>query len=144
MTGVTNGGLVVTAKLTGMEKYEADLEKREYDMLLRIDAYMGRLAQEAAKRMRDRMNAAPSPSPRGSVPGVVTGNLVKGVYAAHAKGTLKAWAGIKAPHAHLLEFGTVKMAARPVVRPTAREVADEGLANMAEALKSGGGGHDGG
>lgn len=127
--------LTVTTKLVGMDRLEADLVQREKQFVLAIDGFLGRLASTAAQRMRDRMNAAPSPSPAGSVPGVVTGNLVKGVYAAHAKGSLTAAAGIKAPHWHLLEFGTVKMSARPVIRPTGLEVAEEGLQMMHEIGK---------
>jgi len=59
----------------------------------------------------------------GEPPGKVTGNLLKGLAVkTHPSTTL---VGFKAPayHARMLEFGTSKMAARPVLFPTFAEEA---------------------
>lgn len=71
------------------------------------------------------------------MPGIVTGNLSESIY--WAKDTSLStpskavysisWNKSKAPHGHLLEFGTSRMPAYPFVRPAASQ--------MDEAIKQG-------
>lgn len=69
--------------------------------------------------------------------GKVTGNLQSSIYRVYAgdestddKKVYKvSWNRTKAPHGHLLEFGTSKMAARPFLRPS--------LSRMPDATKAG-------
>lgn len=46
------------------------------------------------------------------------------------------WGGNQAPYAHFVEFGTVKMAARPFLRPAVHEKAGEAVEKMKAALRS--------
>lgn len=66
----------------------------------------------AALKLRDK---ARQNAPR------VTGNLRRGIFAARGdENKPNALVGVNyriAPHAHLVEFGTVRMAARPYMRP---------------------------
>lgn len=70
-------------------------------------------------------------------PGIVTGNLSESIYWAKdtdASTNSRAvysisWNKSKAPHGHLLEFGTSRMPAYPYVRPA--------MAQMDEAVKQG-------
>lgn len=74
---------------------------------------------------------------RANTPGIVTGNLHESIYWAKDDGLsspLRAvynisWNKSKAPHGHLLEFGTSRMPALPFVRPAA--------SRLPEALKAG-------
>lgn len=125
----------LTVRVEGGDALEQDLAKRELAMLRGADQAMARLAELAADRMRASMRSAASPSSPGSPPGIVTGNLIKGVYSAHQPGTLRAVAGIDSPHWHFAEFGTVKMAARPVIRPSGAAVALTAERVMKEATR---------
>lgn len=132
----------LTVRIEGGDVFERDLAARELKILRSAEAAMVRMAEAAADTMRASMRAAASPSPPGSPPGIHTGNLLKGVYSANRPGTLKAVAGITAHHWHLLEFGTVKMAARPVIRPSGKAVALEGeriIKESSQRLIDGGG-----
>jgi HK97 gp10 family phage protein len=75
---------------------------------------------------------------------VVTGNLRRGIFAARGdENKSNALVGVNyriAPHAHLVEYGTVRMAARPYLRPaltmTGPEIARmirEGLLKIIES-----------
>ena len=126
----------LTVRVEGGDALERDLAKRELAMLRSADQAMARLAELAADRMRTSMKSASSPSSPGSPPGIVSGNLIKGVYSAHQPGTLRAVAGIDAPHWHFAEFGTVKMAARPVIRPAGKSVAMDAARILKDASRS--------
>jgi len=73
-----------------------------------------------------------------------TGNLRRSIFADrrrpfHDKWQPSALAGVNAsiaPHAHLVEFGTVKMSARPFFRPAAEETAAAGQALVRRALEA--------
>ena len=130
----------LTVRVEGGDALERDLAKRELAMLRSADHAMARLAELAADRMRASMRSASSPSSPGSPPGIVSGNLIDGVYSAHQLGTLRAVAGIAAPHWHFAEFGTVKMAARPVIRPSGAAVALAAERIMKAATRSNSGG----
>lgn|SRR5574341_421935 len=77
--------------------------------------------------------------------GIKTGNLYSSIYRAYSpeksgddvKTYHISWNKSKAPHGHLLEFGTSRMAARPFVRPAfghVRTAIAEGKAQMVKAL----------
>lgn len=125
----------LTVRVEGGAALERDLAKRELAMLRGADQAMAGIADLAADRMREWMRSASSPSHPGSPPGIFTGNLIKGVYSAHEHETLRAVAGIDSPHWHFAEFGTVKMAARPVIRPAGKAVALEADRFLKEAAR---------
>lgn len=123
---------MITVKATGFEALERDIARREAELVKGAGHAMFAIARDGAARMIDAMNASGSPSMPGGAPGIVTGNLVKSVQAEYREGDLHAVTrfGSKggkrngAPHWHLLEFGTSKMAARPVMRPQCRAAAE--------------------
>jgi len=89
-------------------------------------------ARKVQKRIKEK-------APRGP-----TGNLKKATYAKALPETLTrpsvAFAGIrarKAPHAHLLEFGTVKMPPHPFIRPAWDSIKEEIGRDLENAFKRG-------
>lgn len=126
--------MLVTAELKGLDRIEADLVRREAMLIEGVDKALGTIAGYGADLMRERMQMAPSPSPPGGAPGTVTGNLIRSVRSEHQAGSLTAImrAGTKgrkkggAPHWFLLEFGTMRMAARPFIRPAGKQAAEHG------------------
>ena len=81
----------------------------------------------AALTLRDEMRRTvstmgPPPSTPGSPPRVATGTLLSRMRALRLDEGLRWRIGSASPHSHLLEFGTVKMAPRPFVRPSFDEV----------------------
>jgi HK97 gp10 family phage protein len=130
----------IESKLTG--NLEADLDRFsdriKGDILLSGVAAMAHVIYDEV-----RLNASP---PR---MGRKTGNLHESIYRVYAKdksdGDTKiyriSWNKSKAPHGHLLEFGTSKAPAHPFVRPAfdhVQEAIAAGNARMAERLAGGG------
>lgn len=83
---------------------------------------------------------------KANTPGIVTGNLHESIYRVfsqeHSNSKTKtyqiSWNKTKAPHGHLLEFGTSRAPAYPFVRPAFSRVQDAikaGQSRMAEKLK---------
>jgi len=93
-----------------------DLEKADKDL-------RGKAGRHVRSRIRAKINKE-QPSLPGQPPGKVTGNLLKGL--AVKNGTPSTLVGFKAPgyHARMLEFGTLRMAARPVLFTTMAEEAE--------------------
>ena len=93
-------------------------------------------AQAGAEKfyMRMKLNVSGLSGDK-TLPGVVTGTLKNAVYQAYSRdnsGDGKATYHIsvnkkKAPHWHLLEYGTSRMAARPFIRPTYTAVVNEAM-----------------
>lgn len=129
--------------MTGMDEYYRDIERRANALAEAADKFVGDVARDAGARIRVAMVSASSPSPAGSAPAIVTGNLVKSIRAEHELGTLRAVVRVgsngkrgKAPHWHLLEFGTRKMAARPSIRPNALAAAVEGEQQLGTIIRA--------
>lgn len=82
----------------------------------------GKAAQLVKERIKAKINKT-QPSLPGEPPGKVTGNLLKGLSTENKKTV--ALVGFKAPahHAMLLELGTKKMRARPMLFSTFEEEA---------------------
>ncbi len=136
------GTAVVTVKLHGVQAFEDDLARREIAMVKAIDAGLGVIARRGADLLRASMLAAATPSSPGSPPGIVTGNLIKSVRAIHLQNSLQSATAFgsngkrgKAPHWHLLEFGTRKMAARPSLRPAGLQAGQEGQRLLTAMIK---------
>lgn len=104
--------------------------------------------QGAGKILKKELRTAldnVSPSAPGSAPGVVTGNLRNSVDYVHRKknpgheytivGHAKNSKGFSGNHAHLLENGTVNMAARPYFKPTFQKNVDPMLNEMAVQIE---------
>ena len=121
---------MIEAKMTGFDKYEADLQRRIDGLRRGADSFVSSVATDGARRIRAAMLGAGYPSSPGSAPGIVTGNLIKSVQSSHEQGSLKAEIQVTAPHWHLLEFGTSRMAARPFLRPQARLAVAAGEARL--------------
>ena len=104
------------AKLTSYtDSVMKDLQKGERDLRRKAGVHV-------RGKVRAKINKT-TPSIPGEPPGKVTGNLLKGLATkTHPSTTL---VGFKPPayHARMLEFGTSKMAARPVLFPTFAEEA---------------------
>lgn len=126
----------VEGRLNG--DFEADLSKFENAIQEKVlfsgAAAMGRVFYDEVK-----LNASP---PR---LGRKTGNLSNAIYWAYSPekstATVKtyriSWNKSKAPHGHLLEFGTSKMAAHPFLRPAFSRVDEAiriGKERMAERM----------
>lgn len=80
-------------------------------------------------------------SAAGEVPAQFTGHLARHLSVRRAKkqgsGTRAvAWAGSTSPHAHLLEYGTVAMRARPYMGPAARIAKEQNYRNIKAAAKT--------
>lgn len=111
-----------------------ELERNTNRLLKEVHSGETALLLEQARLVRDRIKQKAPLGP--------TGNLKKATYASAlpetTTGNAVAFAGIrprKAPHGHLLEFGTVKMRPHPFVRPAWDEMKEEVRKNIKEGLK---------
>lgn len=93
------------------------------------------LAEEAAGDVRVSLGAGPGPSAPGAAPGDPSGRLAATVSAAPTEAGSAVTAA--APEAALLEYGTLRMAARPFLRPVASRAGRAGLALLGAALRRG-------
>lgn len=110
-------------KIEGIEQFESNIKK-----LLNVTDFkeMKPVYLEAAELVRDRI--------KDNAPQGPTGNLKRSPVAKALDNVVIAGIDRKiAPHAHLLEFGTVKMAARPFFRPAI----DTSKNDVAEIIKNG-------
>jgi len=126
-------------------KFEAELEADFAEALDRLVTekakpviYSGAAAMARVMYDEVRLNTSGA---RVGTPGIVTGALHEAIYWAQDKEASSdtvaeygiSWNKSKAPHGHLLEFGTAHMAAKPFVRPALsrmQEAINEGLARM--------------
>lgn len=77
-------------------------------------------------------------SKAGEAPARYSGHLVDHVRMFPAKKNQKrvvAWVGSASPHAHLLEFGTRNMAARPFMQPAARKAKAQNFTRIKSGAK---------
>lgn len=106
-------------------KLTNNIAKLEKELLKEDRQVRSKAARYVAKAIRNKLKSIKEPSLPGQTPGQVTGNLIKGIGTKNFR--TMSIVGIKAPgyHAHLLEFGTDKMAARPFLFSTFAETAPE-------------------
>lgn len=96
------------------------LLRLQSELGIRANEVVQKLAQDTEGYIKNSFSAQ-SPSAPGDPPGVDTGNLKNSVVAEpHPADKLTWFVNIGATYADDLEFGTVKMAARPYVRPAVR------------------------
>lgn len=125
------------AKLNG--DFEADLSKFEKTIQEKV-LFSGAAEMGSFLAAEVRLNASP---PR---LGRKTGNLSAAIYWAYSperstegKKTYRiSWNARKAPHGHLIEFGTSRAPAHPFVRPAfgkVHEAIEKGLARMSQRMK---------
>lgn len=130
------------SEFRGLAIIENDIETRRKSIRDRLAAALLDIASDGGDRMRQAMLSSASPSAPGSAPAVVTGHLIGSIRAEQKHGEVGARIRVgsngkrgKAPHWHLLEFGTSKMAPRPFIRDNARAAAEDGSRRIAEALR---------
>ena len=111
-----------------------ELEKQANQLIKEVNDEKQKLLLAQAKIVRDRIKARAPLGP--------TGNLKKSTYAvampASLSGPAVAFAGIrprKAPHAHLVEFGTSRAPAHPFIRPAWDSCREEVKKNIELGLK---------
>lgn len=112
-------------RIEGIPQLEKQLEKVNEALKKAAEKSLLTQAEMVRDRIRDRAPQGP------------TGNLKAACYAKlePASGSYPpmAFAGVrprKAPHGHLVEYGTVKMAAHPFFRPAVDEMKDKVIANL--------------
>ena len=93
------------------------------------------LAEAAADELRAGLGAGPGPSAPGSAPDDPSGRLAASVSAAFSDGGSAVT--VAAPEAVFLEYGTVRMAARPFLRPAAARAGARSLAILKAAFRAG-------
>jgi hypothetical protein len=106
----------------------------------KVRAAMRKAAQVLRKDIRQsasRRGVRGSYSAPGSPPYRQSGNLYDSIYGRASRRGYAVVAGTLAPHAHLLELGTVNMQARPLVPPSTERRRDEILALLREAIGDG-------
>jgi len=118
-----------TIYLKGIDKLEKNVNKLIKEVTSEKTKLLLRQAKLVQARIKEKAPVGP------------TGNLKKSTYAVAYPEKLDspavAYAGIrrrKAPHAHFLEFGTVKMAPHPFIRPAWDECKEEVKNNIAKEL----------
>lgn len=102
-------------------------------------------AAAMAKVIYDEARLNTSPPRMGSVTGKLHNAIYRTLSADRSSDTVKAyhisWNKRTAPHGHLLEYGTSRMAAKPFMRPAfearIREAIEAGKQRMAERLRDG-------
>lgn len=98
------------------------------------------LADAAAVEVRASLGAGPDPSAPGAAPDDRAGRLAAAVSAgptAVGSAVTVGTADVAAPEAAFLEYGTVRMAPRPFLRPAAARAGARGLGLLKEALRAG-------
>ncbi len=90
-----------------MNRVDVRIDTKEFEM--ELARHINENAESIAKQIaQDARNSV----------GVVTGNLKKGIKARKSRYEDGGWIVLStAPHAHLLEFGTVNMSPKPYLRP---------------------------
>ena len=93
------------------------------------------LAEEVAGEVRTSFSTGAEPSSPGAAPDDASGRLAAAVSAvpSDAGGSVM----VSAPEAAFLEYGTVRMAARPFLRPAATRAGARGLDLLKAALRAG-------
>lgn len=110
-------------------------------------------AASMAKTIYDEVKLNASGSRGEGFPGRKTGTLAESIYRVYSpersgdsvKTYRISWNKKKAPHGHLIEFGTSRMAARPFIRPAFDHMGSairSGLASMKAELQDTGGSND--
>jgi HK97 gp10 family phage protein len=115
----------VSMKITGAEDVLKAFNKFDTESRIRLRAVVKKNATSIRKAIQAR---AP----------VDSGNLKKSIGAKYDKDQLGADVGPKRPlgsHAHLLEFGTVKMPAKPFITPAVEEQRNGYLEDIRDAVK---------
>ena len=93
------------------------------------------VAEDVAEAVRDALGTGAGPSAPGHAPADPSGRLAASVSAGvTADG---AAVTVAAPEAAALEYGTLRMAARPFLRPAAARAGPGALVRLAAALRDG-------
>ncbi|CAM3876616.1 HK97-gp10 family putative phage morphogenesis protein [Cohnella lubricantis] len=119
------GRVKVDVKITGAEDVLAAFDRFDKASRVNLRSAVRKNANALRKAIQTR---AP----------VDSGNLRDSIAAKYDKDGLGADVGPTRPqgsHAHLLEFGTVKMAAQPFITPSAEEQRDKYLDDVRSAVK---------
>lgn len=97
-----------------------------------IFALAQEIETEARRRIgvRGRVPSRPGRAPKGD-----TGELEASIRALRTDDVLKSEVEATAPHAAHLEFGTTKMARRPVLKPAARKMKRKARAKVAAGVR---------
>ena len=96
------------------------------------------VAQGASAEIQAALDhAAPGVSAPGAPPADASGRLAASVSVRNDPETARSVVVVSAPFAHFLEFGTVRMAARPFLRPAALRAGRGATALLAAALRRG-------
>jgi len=106
------------------------------DVLREFDRFDRESRENLRKAVRRNANALRK-AIRGRAP-VDTGNLRNSIRAKYEKDGFGADVGPTRPkgsHAHLLEFGTVKMAAKPFITPAAEEQRNKYMNDIKNAIR---------
>ena len=93
------------------------------------------LAEDVADDLRASLGGAAAPSAPGGPPDDPSGRIAASVSAAAMQDGSAVT--VAAPEAASLEYGTLRMAARPFLRPTASRAGAGALARLAAALRGG-------
>lgn len=116
---------IVDVKFEGLEEVMREFNRFDKESRVNLRRAVRKNVNSLRKGMRSRIHN-------------VTGNLSKSISAKYDKDGFGAVIGPTRPlgsHAHLLEFGTVKMAARPFVTPAVEEQRDKYLNDVRAAVR---------
>lgn len=116
---------VVDVKIEGLEEVMREFNRFDKASRVNLRSAVRKNANALRKGMRSRIHN-------------VTGNLSRSISAKYDKDGFGAVVGPTRPlgsHAHFLEFGTVKMAARPFITPAAEEQRPKYLDDIRKAVK---------
>jgi len=112
-----------------MSPVQVIVDKRKLDALAvkfpnGVAGVIQKICQDTEADIKTNFNAV-SPAPPGETPGVVTGNLKNSVLSEpDASNDQTWWLRIGAEYGAALEYGTMKMAARPFLLPALRRIPD--------------------
>ena len=129
---------IVYHKITGLDAMRRHLEALSGAARSAAAAALSDVAKGVSAEVRATLDqATPGASLTGAPPADPSGRLAASVSVDDDPDAVRSVVTVSAPFAQFLEFGTVRMAARPFLRPAALRAQRSAKVLLAEALRRG-------
>ena len=129
---------MLSHKITGLDAMRHRLETLPDAARSTVSSALSSLGQEVSAEIQAMFDhALPGVSAPGTPPADASGRLAASVSIDTDPENARSVVSVSAPFAFFLEYGTVRMAARPFLRPAALRAGRGALARLATALRQG-------
>ena len=129
---------IVSHTITGLDAMRRRLEALPGAARSAAAAALSDVAQTVSAEIRATLDqATPGASLPGAPPADASGRLAASISVDTDPDAVRSVVTVSAPFAQFLEFGTIRMAARPFLRPAALRAQRSAKVRLAEALRRG-------